>query len=108
MALTEADKELFTVHLSRRMKAPPSCPMCGVNSWSMEGPVAAPHVHGGTVSHSEASTVVLLVCKSCFFFLPFLWAPIVESSKVTQPLPGESVRGLVPPQGYAPPAPDRS
>lgn len=108
--LTEADKELFTVHLSRRMKAPPACPMCGINSWAMEGPMAAPHIHNGTVSHHEATSVVALVCKGCYFFLPFMWAAMVEASKITSPLPGENVHGLVPPapQGYAPPPPGAS
>jgi hypothetical protein len=76
----------------------------------MEGPWAAHHIQGSTISSHEATSVVALACKGCFFFLTFLWAAVVESSKITQPLPGENVRGLVPPappQGYPQP-PDRT
>ena len=88
MALTEADKELVEMHLARRMKAPPGCPMCSHQAWSLDGPFAAHHVQKGTVA-AEASTFITMTCKSCSFFLPFFWANIVEGSKITPPLPGE-------------------
>lgn len=79
MKLSDENFQKAAAHI-RRFQSQKPCPVCGAESWVIEGPVHFPPYVGGGLAVGGGVPVLLAVCNTCFFIRQFAWLPIERAA----------------------------